>query len=326
MILNQKGSVRLRAFFNNFKDLFASKNDVILVDDDVQNTDKIDIVLSPRFYWVKKQTLPLKYEYQAKSYAKSVFEGCIPSGNYTYLAKKHNDEFLLFAYDDAFIVSELEKMGINFSKVQNVYFSQIEFLNIDEAIKINDNFSLAKHDDIIIKMPNQMLKSSILFQEVLRRYELPKYSINLNKFNKIIDSKKTIFISILLVFLIFLYGIEFFLLQNEYKNLEQKQESLQVKYKLPRTSLQTNAIIDRLNKQKNEQTNLREKLSYLLKLPLAKNDFASEISISLNKITCIISLKNQDQKDKYTAYLQKHFKILQKSEKKNMIIYELSYD
>ncbi|MEA2091565.1 MAG: hypothetical protein U9O83_04260 [Campylobacterota bacterium] len=95
---------------------------------------KVNIILSPSLYWVKKLSLPVKYLRDAKKLLPSLFEDTLPKGNYSYTAYKSGDEFLIFAYEDKYILETLSKEGISLSNVANVYFAQSEMQNIEGAL------------------------------------------------------------------------------------------------------------------------------------------------------------------------------------------------
>ena len=70
---------------------------------EIEHTDeKVNIILSPALYWVKRQTLPVKYIRDAMKLLPSIFEESVPEGHYSYSAYKDGDTFVLFAYDDKY--------------------------------------------------------------------------------------------------------------------------------------------------------------------------------------------------------------------------------
>jgi hypothetical protein len=73
----------------------ASKEQLIY-----DTSKKVNIILSPSLYWVKKMSLPVTNVREVKKLLPSIFEDSLPVGHYSYTAYKHGEDFMLFAYED----------------------------------------------------------------------------------------------------------------------------------------------------------------------------------------------------------------------------------
>ncbi len=326
MIWKQKGFLALKQFFNN---PFKKKSYTILLDSEpvsLKERQVVDIILSPKYYWTKKENLPVKYEYQAKAYAVSAFEDIIPKGSYNYLCKKEGDDFRLYAYDDGFILEKMEELGIKPQQVGKVYFAQNELKDMDIPIKLNENEVLMKHDKSIIKVPIRMVDDCTLFSDFFKNKELSNFHIKLNKFSQMVDFKVLYTIMFtLLAFMIF-YAVEFVWLGQVQDEFDRKKESVSKRYKMPATSLQTKVLLKQLNKKMKDQQTLREKFYDITKLPLAKGDFLENIKYNNKRFTIILHVKNSQSGQNIQNYLQKHFKMENVNKQKDTIVYEVRYD
>ncbi len=47
--------------------------------------DRINIILTPSYYWVKRAVLEVPFTFQALKYAPSIFEGILPEGHFLIL-------------------------------------------------------------------------------------------------------------------------------------------------------------------------------------------------------------------------------------------------
>ncbi|MDD5203369.1 MAG: hypothetical protein PHH41_09530, partial [Sulfurimonas sp.] len=149
--------------------------------------DKVDVILSPALYWVKKLTLPMKYVRDVKKLLPSIFEDVLPAGHYSYSAYKSGEDFFVFAYEDKYILDTLTQKGIIPSNIANVYFAQSEFEQTDEAIKINDEESIYFKDEILILVPSAFVTpSKTLDLETLIHSQ---HTIALAQFGHIVDNK-----------------------------------------------------------------------------------------------------------------------------------------
>ena len=88
-------------------------------------TNGVNIMLTPQFYTIKREELPVKYAYQAKRIAPSLFDGLLEDvQNYKYFVVKEEDSWLFIAYDVEQIKTFLEQKGIEIAQVSKVYFSE----------------------------------------------------------------------------------------------------------------------------------------------------------------------------------------------------------
>lgn len=286
----------------------------------------VDIILSPKYYWAKRENLPVKYAYQAKKYAKSTFEDIIPDGNYNYLSKKDEDGFWLYAYDDSFILDEIEKLGIKSHQIGRVFFAQNELMDMKEPVKINKHEALMIHEDSIIKVPLRMVDKSVEFSDYFNRHELSKFYIKLNKFSQIIDFKLLYTVMFALFALIIFYGIEFYWLGKVKDELSTKKSSISKRYRLPSTSLQTKALMRQLDKKMTSQQLLREKLNLLSKLPIGAKNYLKNIKYSNKKFSISLQIEDQKHVQNIQNYLQKYFKMQNVNKKDKIVTFEVRYD
>jgi len=77
----------------------------------------VNIMLTPQFYTLKKEKLPLKYLYQAKKIASSLFDGFLDEQkNYEYFVYKQRDEWIFIAYNPKEINALLASKGSSLLK------------------------------------------------------------------------------------------------------------------------------------------------------------------------------------------------------------------
>ena len=82
---------------------FNKQIDTIFLDticDNFHTDNKVNIILSPSLYWIKKVSLPVKNVKDVKPLLASIFEDILPDGTYNYSAYKNDDAYLVFAYED----------------------------------------------------------------------------------------------------------------------------------------------------------------------------------------------------------------------------------
>jgi len=333
MTYTQKGLVPLKLLSKlNIQQLLpkSSRSSVrLLVDDAPINTysDKsVDIILSPRFYWVKIESLPVKFTHQAKAYAESIFEGAIPDGAYSYAVCKVGDKFCFFAYDDAQILAQLAELGLNQSMIGNVYFAQTELANLDNPIILNDSQALITHEDLVIKVPRAITQDAVAFERIQSNLPSSNFRINLHKINQWIEPKKLTTLFVLLALLILAFGGHYFYLYQAHKNQSSILASLRQDYKLPATNIQLDALYRQLSNIDNSQKSLRESINHALRAPLNKGEFITQLTLEKRKIDLKAQLSQPQRAEAIKAYLEKHFAVISMRMAGNALEAELEYE
>ncbi|MGM0519365.1 MAG: hypothetical protein ACQERD_06960 [Campylobacterota bacterium] len=248
----------------------SEKPKVVFCDKDYthkQTNSKVDIILSPQFYWVRKFNLPAKNRNEALKLLPAMFEEYIPQGSYDYFCVKlQENSFLCFAYENEKILNFLKKANFNISKINKVRFAQTEFLSFEDSSLHFNNKNYIYNNGIMLMVPFETrYENSHDINKILQDIKLSKNSVNFKFYNSVLD-KKTIITLCIMIFIIALVNFyKNYQLQEEAKLLEANKQELKKKYDLPQTSFQLEAILKDLKTTNTNQTNLKETLSQLLK-------------------------------------------------------------
>ncbi len=237
--------------------------------------EKVNVILSPSLYWVKKLSLPVKYARDAKKLLPSIFEDTVTPGNYNYSAYKKEEDFFVFAYDDKLILDTLAQKGVSASNVDNVYFAQSE-LEFEGALKVNETQSIYLKDEILILLPCCWIEESgeLNLEDVAHS----KHSITLAQFGHIIDSKSIYKIGAILFIMMILVSVELFITTKKVDEIVTLKETLFEKAKLQSTMFQNKAMLKKYTKTHSKQMKIREYGSVLLSVKLAKEESLNLIS------------------------------------------------
>lgn len=247
---------------------------------DKKDTKKVNVILSPSLYWVKKVSLPVKYVRDALKLLPSLFEDTLPSDGYSYSAYKDGEVFFIFAYKDKEIIDTLSKNGISLSNVSKIYFAQSELKDIDGALKINDSQTLYVKDDIVVLLPCCWVKESGKLN--LEDIKLSKHTLKLKQYGHIVDNSSFYKIIAILVFLIVLVFGEYFIVTKQISKIEQMKTEVFTKHNLKSTMFQNKSMLKRYKKIHLKQTKIREYISYLLSFKLKKGEKLSKINLKDN--------------------------------------------
>jgi len=232
--------------------------------------EKVDIILSPEFYWIKKIDFKIKNLKEAKKISKNLFK--LPNEEYYFDAFKINDNFFVIAIKKNLDI-KIEKKYIN-----SIRLAQIELYDY-ECIKVR-NCIMKKIDDILFCLPLKNLNEKcVSIEEILDKIKLSKHTFNI--FN-IINIDKEILFYIFASLLIF--NVTFLMEAINYKyelnKIEKERQILSEKYNLPINNYQLNAILNDLEQEEKRIIKIKKILEYLSKLPIKnfkKINFDSKI-------------------------------------------------
>lgn len=229
----------------------------------VLSDEKLNIILSPSLYWVKKITLPLKNARDAKKLLESLFEDQLPEGTYSYSVYKEDDFFYIFAYEDKTILDLLQRQGILSANISSVRFAQSELNTIEGAVKINETQSIYVKDSVVTLVPCCWIEEKGDLD--LSDLKLSKHTITLAQFGHIVDNSSLIKIGAILSAFIVLVWIELFIVNKDISKIEEDTSQIFTKHKLKPTMFQNKSLLKKYKTIHTNQTKLREEFSKNLK-------------------------------------------------------------
>lgn len=274
---------------------FFSSNAVIgLIDKNtgrIKVEDKINIILTPSFYWIKRAYLEVNFTSSALKYAPSIFEGMLPEGNYSYYAVKTKKEYMFFAYDPDEIISSLKAKGITASQISGIYFAQNEMHNIKAPVQCNKEDAVVVYNDTVLQVPKYLVDESSLKRNLDEIKELSKHKITLHKSSVTHSIKELAPVLSVLGMLIVLYTTQLFFTYKQQQKLE-SQGSVFQEYKLPLTFVQNSSIEKKLRSSFKAQTSFRKLIFSILKLPLSQRQRIKSLSYEKELFTIVFEMQD----------------------------------
>lgn len=125
----------------------------------IRRDQPVNIILTPQFYTIKKEALPVKYAYQAKKIAPSLFDGLLDeSGNYDYFVFKEEETeekpWVFIAYDIDAITSFLSDKGFTLNKISKIFFAQQSLKHFSKApLALDEQDTLTVIEDTVVVVP-----------------------------------------------------------------------------------------------------------------------------------------------------------------------------
>jgi hypothetical protein len=272
--------------------IFNKKHKIIFLDasaPDIDTSTKVNIILSPSLYCVKKLSLPIEKSSEVQKLLESIFEDILPAGDYSYSVYKESNYFIAFAYDDTLILNTLKEKGIKIRNVAGIYFAQKELNFIDSATKINDTQSVFLKDDILILLPSEWVKDDEFFN--INKISLSNHTIRLAQFGHNTNNNKSFYkIGTTLIILISIIIGEWIIINSKISNFSIKKELLFKKAKLQATMFQNKAMLKKYDKIHTKQMKIREIMSSILSTKLQSSEILTKLILKDKKLTAYYSI------------------------------------
>ena len=132
----------------------------------IEGSLSFDVMLSPQFYILKRESIPVRFRFQAKKLAPSILENLLPSdGSYEYYVFKDGDSWAFIAYDIDNISTFLQSRGAALEKIPKLYFAQQSVDKFAVPVSLNEDEALANVQGIATIVPKMLLSSEIEYQK-----------------------------------------------------------------------------------------------------------------------------------------------------------------
>ncbi len=121
---------------------------------------RYDLMLTPQFYVLKREELPIKYAYQAKKLAPSILGELIGEGDFTYEAFQEGGSWVFVAYSLKEISEFLHSRGGSIDRVGRLYFAEQIREKLDVPLVLDDQMVLTRVNDTATIVPVRFLDGS----------------------------------------------------------------------------------------------------------------------------------------------------------------------
>ncbi|MDY3199697.1 MAG: hypothetical protein RBQ84_02005 [Arcobacter sp.] len=287
--------------------LVSSKSKKIFLcsDTKINETSKVDIILSPEFYWVRIFDIPVKNISQARAVVPTLFEDLLHDiTDLSYqVIKLETNKYLCFAYINQKIYEAIKQSGINLSLVNSIYFAQHECKNFKQFY-VDDKSFLYTQDEILVKIPKELLSEKVDLKNYIENINLSANRVDIKLYSNFLTSKQiNMILAFCLIFIVINFS-KYFIYSNEISNLDKKMQDIKISNNLPNSMIQIDSIISSNKKIAQKEINKREAIYYIL----SNNDFEIK-NIELQNDILNIDFLNVNGK-KLEEYISKKYKII----------------
>jgi hypothetical protein len=282
---------------------------IIFLDKNTTQLDydtNINIILSPEFYWVRLFDIPIGSKSEVLKVVPNLFEDYFNTDGYSYyVIKKEDGKYLCFAYQETKILEQCKLLNIDCKKINNIYFAQNEFTNIENAIELGTNRYIYQ-DDILIQIPQNMNSFFQLEDFDISSIKLSNHTISINRTSKYINNTTAYILSTIFILFSMVIFTKSFTIKQYIDGLEDKKIEIRKEYNLMASTIQTKAILNQYNNSDKQYIKLRDTIQYITNFKKSIVGKLEKIEFKNNTIECIFS---QIDKNKISKYLQKKYKI-----------------
>ena len=157
----------------------------------------IDIILTPQFYTFIREELDVKFSYQAKQIAGSLFDDYLDhSKEYQYHVYKCDNLWCFFAYNIEEIDAFLESVGIEKHRVSKIYFAQQLVEKLENPILLDESSVLHNIDNIVTLVPLQIMNPTVEYNSLdINEFKLKGGVTMGSSLNSYVSLKETILLS-----------------------------------------------------------------------------------------------------------------------------------
>lgn len=235
----------------------------------VNVSHRVNIMLTPQFYTMKKEDLPLRYHYQAKRIAPSLFDGMLDSeGEYDYFVYKEENMWVFIAYNTEEIKNFLVSKGINSAQVSKMFFAQQAYTLFRKPVYLGEKEALftLEEDHSVVIVPQSVLGETS-HSQLFNNSFTPNKGVSLEGEGSSLLNKKQTYV---LATLFLLFSGIFFMegsryatdteMQEKLQLLLDKNPSLQSQYTRESVSAKYRAI----DKQERQKRNVVKTLAHLI--------------------------------------------------------------
>jgi len=282
----------------------------------IRSKARIDVMLTPQHYTLKREMIPLKYRHQAQKIAPSLFDGLLEEAEgYAYFVYKEEDAWVFIAYHPETIRSLLQSKGIRLEQVGKIFFAQQAKSKLETPLKLDEKYALSVVESVVSMVPLQCLSQEEHFTT------LPKQcSASLGVTLKgaggeegILSLPKALgFVAIFLSFAT-MFIVEGHAYQKEEATQAKRVDALVETMPVLQSKLQRESIFKKYKTIDTQERKKRDSIKQLSKL-IFKGVVLTEVSLSPTKVKATFVCDNTKTLQRLLDALKENpsFKLLEK--------------
>jgi hypothetical protein len=289
-----------------------------------QGDEAFDLILSPSFYWCKKERVGVKSTASAKKIAQSVFDGNIPAGDYKYFVRKTAEpgEFLFFAYDEDAVVDRLTRLELPLNRIRTIYFAQSEFAALETPLQVTPEAALILIDGIVSLMPVQFLSESEPLD--LSAFRPSGEKVPIRTYNSMgFKASRVYTLTAGALLFALLFGIEKQYYATALSAEAERKATMLQNAGLPTTSFQLESIKKNLQKRADDVRLMKNDMETLIAITGTRSAHVASLKLDEKGMKAVFSVKGSDTK-LLQEQIKKHYPHAKLSQSGQSVTIEVS--
>jgi len=162
----------------------------------------VEIILTPEFYTLIREELDIKFAYQAKQIAESLFDDYLDSKEYQYHVTKGEGAWYFYAYNIEEIENFIESIGIEKYRVSKIYFAQELKNELEDPIQLSETTILQSIEGIVTLIPSRLMNQHASFKTLNLKTVKLNAGISMGaSYASLVSLKETILLSSIFIIL-----------------------------------------------------------------------------------------------------------------------------
>ena len=256
--------------------------------------NSIDIILTPQFYTLVQEDLDLKFNYQAKQIAPSIFDDYLDNTNdYQYYVYKCDNLWCFLAYNINEIDQFLESVGIEKHRVSKIYFTQQLADQLTEPLFIDERSLLKTIDGVVTIVPRYLMDATVEYEPFnSASFTLKGGATMGSSLNSFISLKESLLLGTIFIILGTIFIIEGNRVKSSMNTQATELENLLVKHSKYSTSFARESILSKYRPIDRKERAKRNAIKEISKL-LSKKSHLKLLEINKKKVSASITTDNQ---------------------------------
>ena len=228
--------------------------------------ERVNIVLTPQYYTVKKEALPVKYLHQAKRIAPSLFDGFLEVDKvFDYLVYQEGERWVFIAYCLADIQVFLAEKGL-LAWTGKIFFAE-QFVNcLKEPILLGEKEALSVVEGEVVVVPKHFLSTECSLS-TFPSCSIPKSGVKLGSTsNDSLSLKQTLFFSTLFFLFALLFGMEALRYKQGGTQERERLAELSTEYPRLQSAIQRESIAQKYQTIDKQERLKRDAIKHLSEL------------------------------------------------------------
>jgi len=290
----------------------GNNKEVLLVYKEMEKlslTHPVNIMLTPQFYTMKKEILAIRYHYQAKKIAPSIFEGLLNREHpYEYFVFKEKEAWVFIAYNPEEIKHFLETKGISPSLISKLFFVQQAQEKFIEPVTVNQTKVLTTIDGVVVLLPRTLLSDS-RNTTTFDTHFVPSSGISLSNNHLLIGKKEALIFTTLFSLFAGLFFIEGWWYSQNLTAQQREKQILLAHYPGLQSSLQRESILNKYHTIDHRERQKRETIKKLASM-IFKGVTLREYHMNEKNFKLTLNCNNKKIAQKVRSMaIASHFKI-----------------